>query len=202
MASYGVLGGIFDPIHYAHLAIASEALNRFNLDKVIFVPAGQPPHKKTYKTVTPEQRYLMTVIATASNPCFTVSRIEIDKPGPSYTVETMQELKATMRKEAIFYFIAGADALMELSEWREPEKIADYCSFIVATRPGYSLAELKKATTEFEAAGFPEIHVIDAPQIDISSSEIRERVKMGQPINYLVPAAVASYIQKESLYKT
>jgi len=143
----GVMGGTFNPIHYGHLVTAEEALNQFNLDRVIFVPTGLPPHKTACKLASPEDRYMMTVMATASNSHFFVSRIEIERKGKSYTIDTLKELKFNYGNSAVFYFITGADAILEILTWKNTEEIISMCKFIAATRPGYDLSrieELKK----------------------------------------------------------
>jgi len=193
----GIMGGTFDPIHYGHLVTAEEALVQFNLDSVVFMPTGRPV-RKTHRVVTPaEHRYLMTVIATASNPDFSVSRMEIDRPGPTYTVDTMLQSRETLGASAELYFITGADAVWEILTWKDTERLRDTCTFIAATRPGYDLGKFRE---EGLAEGL-ELEFMEVPALAISSTDIRARVMQRRPIRYLLPEAVASYITKNRLYK-
>lgn len=183
----GILGGTFDPIHFGHLAIAEEARECYALDAVLFIPAGAPPHKR-YQPARPEQRLLMVQLATANHPKFHVSRLEIDRPGPSYTVDTLQALHAQY-PQAELYFIIGADAALEFAGWREPGRILELAHVVAATRPGFPLAPL------------PHIALLDVPGLAISSTELRRRASEGRSLRYLVPDAVASYIAKEDIYR-
>ncbi|HWF79014.1 MAG TPA: nicotinate-nucleotide adenylyltransferase [Streptosporangiaceae bacterium] len=192
-ARIGVMGGTFDPIHYGHLAAANEAGSAFELDEVIFVPAGQPWQKADRPLAAAEDRYLMTVIATAANPLFSVSRIEIDRPGDTYTVDTLRELRAQRRPDAEFFFIIGADALSGLRTWQSPEVVLSLVHFIGLTRRGHQLAEHSLGSEQFS--------LMEMPTLDISSSICRERVRAGLPIRYLVPDNVISYISKRGLYR-
>jgi len=197
------MGGTFNPIHYGHLVTAEEAYHQFELNEVIFIPSGRPPHKEPREALPEEDRYLMTVIATASNPHFSVSRLEIDRPGPSYAIDTVRALKNLYPDSEIF-FITGADAILEILTWKEPEKLAQYCSFIAATRPGYPLDKFREALhlEKNELNKFrPKIYFMEIPALAISSTDIRRRVKEGRPIRYLVPDGVASYIYKQGFYK-
>jgi nicotinate-nucleotide adenylyltransferase len=190
----GVMGGTFDPIHYGHLVTAEEALAQFELEGVLFVPTGLP-WMKEHEVVSPaEDRYLMTVIATASNPLFRVSRIEVEREGPTYTVETLRALKA--EEDADLYFITGADAILEIVQWKDRADLFDLARFIAATRPGYDMAG-------FEVPGemSDSVTVMNIPALAISSTDIRDRVKAGRPIRYLVPEGVKSYIEKAGLYR-
>jgi nicotinate-nucleotide adenylyltransferase len=192
----GVMGGTFDPIHHGHLVAAEEARWQFDLDQVVFVPAGQPWQKPV--GVTPaEDRYQMTVIATASNPAFTVSRLEIDHPGPTYTVDTLRRLRAGQADGTRLYFIIGADAVLQIRTWKEPDQVLDQAEFIVATRPGFDLDRLVSQVPS--AAG--RIHRMEIPALAISASDLRTRVARGAPIQYLVPDGVARYIHKHALYR-
>ena len=199
----GVMGGTFNPIHNGHLAVAEEAFVQFKLNKVIFVPSGDPPHKQTEDIVAPEERYLMTVIATASNPAFVVSRMEVEREGPSYTIDTVKVLKNEYGKNCEIFFITGADAVWEILTWKDPEKLSNLCSFIAATRPGYNLAKFKKLhvlpESELEP-GMPKVYVMEVPALAISSTDIRGRIKDKRPIRYLVPEGVANYIHKRGFY--
>jgi nicotinate-nucleotide adenylyltransferase len=191
----GIMGGTFNPIHYGHLVTAEEALSQFKLDRVIFVPTGQPPHKITGKLASPEDRYLMTVMATASNSHFFVSRIETDRKGKSYTIDTLKELKFTYGESATFYFITGADAILEILTWKNPEEIITMCKFIAATRPGYNLSRIKELKITKDS-----ISIMEIPALAISSTDIRERIKTSRPIKYLLPESVCNYLLKNDLY--
>ena len=191
----GVMGGTFDPIHHGHLLTAEEAAVQFGLDEVVFVPTGHPWMKEQKEVSAPEHRYLMSVIATASNPRFSVSRIEIDRAGPTYTVDTLRELKGLDGDKVDLFFVTGADAMLEILQWKDPEEILALAHFIAATRPGYDL-------TRFEAeAPHPNVSVMNIPALAISSTDIRKRVGEGRPIRYLVPEGVESYIEKAGLYR-
>jgi nicotinate-nucleotide adenylyltransferase len=192
----GVMGGTFDPIHYGHLVTAEEARWQFQLDEVLFVPTGQPWQKPV--GVTPsEDRYLMTVIATASNPSFTVSRVEIDAPGSTYTVDTLRRLHDSVAPDDRLYFITGADAVLEILTWKDPEEVLRLAEIIAATRPGWDLSKLVDRIPA--AAG--RVHVMTMPALAISSTDLRDRVAKGTPVTYLVPEGVANYIAKRGLYR-
>jgi nicotinate-nucleotide adenylyltransferase len=190
------MGGTFDPIHYGHLVTADEARWQFDLDEVLFVPTGQP-WQKPVGVSRSEDRYLMTVIATASNPAFSVSRIEIDAPGPTYTVETLRRLRESVGSEPELFFVTGADAVLQILTWKDPEEVLRVAEVIAATRPGYELDRL--AETVPASAG--RVHLMSIPALAISSSDVRHRVGSGAPINYLVPEGVARYVQKRRLYR-
>ncbi|MGH2659201.1 MAG: nicotinate-nucleotide adenylyltransferase [Actinomycetota bacterium] len=193
----GVMGGTFDPIHNGHLLTAEEAAVQFGLDEVVFVPTGHPWMKEQKEVSAPEHRYLMSVIATASNPRFSVSRIEVDRAGPTYTVDTLRELKGLDGDKVDLFFVTGADAMLEILQWKDPEEILALAHFIAATRPGYDL-------TRFEAEAptrHPNVSVMNIPALAISSTDIRKRVGEGRPIRYLVPEGVKSYIEKAGLYR-
>jgi nicotinate-nucleotide adenylyltransferase len=193
----GVMGGTFDPVHYGHLVTAEEALVQFNLDRVLFMPTGRPVRKTHRHVSSSEDRYLMTVIATASNPDFEVSRMEIDRPGDTYTVDTMTALRAQHGVRAELYFITGADAVSEILTWKDAARFAGLCTFIAATRPGYDVVA---GASGVGAAGTSVVEYMEVPALAISSSDIRERVRARRPIRYLMPEAVASYIYKNGLY--
>ena len=193
----GVMGGTFDPIHYGHLVTAEEALVQFGLDSVLFVPTGLP-WMKEHKVVSPaEDRYLMTVIATASNPLFDVSRMEVDRDGPTYTVDTLRRLKELYGAQTELFFITGADAIEEILAWKDHEELFGLARFIAATRPGYDIA----AFVGQEPEGPPQITVMNIPALAISSTDIRARVAAGRPIRYLVPEGVKSYVEKAGIYR-
>jgi nicotinate-nucleotide adenylyltransferase len=193
----GVMGGTFDPIHYGHLETAEEALHQFDLDGVLFVPTGRP-WMKEHEVVSPaEDRYLMTVIATASNPLFSVSRLEVDRDGPTYTVDTLRGLKQELGEGVDLFFITGADAVLEILQWKDPSELFGLARFIAATRPGYDMAPLE----DVAPTDHPPIDVMHIPALAISSTDIRARVAKGEPIRYLVPEGVKSYVEKAGLYR-
>ena len=189
----GIMGGTFDPIHHGHLVAASEVAALFDLEEVIFVPTGAP-WQKTERQVSPaEHRYLMTVIATASNPRFWVSRVDIDRPGPTYTIDTIRDIQS-QRPGAELYFITGADALGQILSWKDAEQTLRLARFIGVTRPGY---ELSDAHLPIDS-----VTLLDVPAMAISSSDCRDRVAAGHPVWYLVPDGVVQYINKHRLYRT
>ena len=190
------MGGTFDPIHHGHLVTAEEALHQFALDEVVFVPTGQPWMKADREVTPAEHRYLMTVLATASNSRFTVSRLEIDRGGPTYTVETLQELRDKADGEVDLFFITGADAILEIFQWKDPDELLAQAHFIAATRPGYDLARFEREAP----TSHPNVIVMQIPALAISSTDIRGRVASGLPIRYLLPDPVVTYIEKARLY--
>ena len=193
----GVMGGTFDPIHHGHLVAAEEARWQFDLDRVVFVPTGRPWQKPV--GVSPaEDRYRMTVLATASNPAFTVSRLEVDHQGPTYTVDTLRRLRAAHPAGTRLFFITGADAVLQILTWKEPDQVLALAEFIAATRPGFDLDRLIGQVSG--AAG--RVHRIEIPALAISSSDLRTRVARGAPIQYLVPDEVARYIHDHALYQS
>ncbi|WKD58854.1 nicotinate-nucleotide adenylyltransferase [Corynebacterium caspium] len=190
----GIMGGTFDPIHHGHLVAASEVAHRFSLDKVIFVPTGQP-WQKTGRHVSPaEDRYLMTVIATASNPRFGISRVDIDRGGPTYTVDTLRDMRA-LYPQAELFFITGADALHNIITWRNWTELFELASFIGVSRPGYTLSR-DIIPPEYRS----QVFLVTVPALAISSTECRERAREGRPVWYLVPDGVVQYIAKAGLY--
>jgi nicotinate-nucleotide adenylyltransferase len=196
----GIMGGTFDPVHFGHLVTAEEALVQFNLDKVVFMPTGQPVRKTHRSVSSAEDRYLMTVIATASNPDFEVSRLEIDRPGDTYTVDTMLQLREIHGPRAEIFFISGADAVREILTWKDAARVAELCTFIAATRPGYEVASIPRELAEI--AGFtPRLETMEVPALAISSSDIRARVAARRPVRYLLPESVAAYVEKNGLYR-
>lgn len=187
----GILGGTFDPIHIGHLVAASEALHRFELDRCVLVPAGLPWQKSTYSD--PEDRMMMTTLAAATHPHLSASRIEIDRKGPTYTVETLETFRSFF-PDAKMFFIAGADAILELGTWHRVEDLATLAEVVAVTRPGSDITKLP--TPE----GWPNVHVMEIPGLAISSTDVRRRVAEGLPIDYLVPAEVARFIRERGLY--
>ena len=191
----GVMGGTFDPIHNGHLVAASEVQAWFALDEVIFVPTGDPWQKSGRVVSETEHRYLMTVIATASNPGFRVSRVDIDRGGPTYTIDTLRDLRAEL-PDAELYFITGADALADIFTWRDADELFSLAHFVGCTRPGYEMGD---HTLE----GIPEerVTIVEIPALAISSTECRDRTSRGEPIWYLVPDGVVQYVAKHVLYR-
>jgi nicotinate-nucleotide adenylyltransferase len=187
----GVMGGTFDPIHHGHLVAASEVADRFGLDEVVFVPTGQPWQKSEREVSPAEDRYLMTVIATASNPRFSVSRVDIDRGGPTYTVDTLADLHKAL-PDAQLFFITGADALAQILSWHEAAQVFRYAHFIGVTRPGYELGD--------DHLPDGAVTLIEVPAMAISSTDCRRRVEGGRPVWYLVPDGVVQYISKRHLY--
>ena len=192
------MGGTFDPIHYGHLVTAEEALVQFNLDKVVFMPTGRPVSKGRDDVSPAEDRYLMTVLATASNPDFEVSRLEIDRPGQTYTVDTLEDLRAMHGPRTDLFFITGADAVWEILAWKDPERVASLTRFIAATRPGYDLSPFRDSDIA-ELVG-ERIEFMEVPALAVSSTDIRQRVRAHRPIRYLLPESVAAYVTKNGLY--
>lgn len=195
MRRVGVMGGTFDPVHHGHLVAASEVAHRFRLDEVVFVPTGQPWQKRDRPVTPAEDRYLMTVIATAADPRFRVSRVDVDRDGPTYTVDTLRDLKAEYAAdgvEAELFFITGADALGSIASWRDSADLLELAHFVGVTRPGHTLT----------ASGLPEdsVTLVEIPALAISSTDCRERVGRGEPIRYLVPEGVVEYVAKRHLY--
>jgi nicotinate-nucleotide adenylyltransferase len=197
----GIMGGTFDPIHYGHLAAAEAVRAGLGLDKVIFIPAGNPPHKQSHIITGSEHRYLMTVLATASNPNFEVSRIEVDKDEVTYTVDTIKDLRRIYGENTEIYFITGADAVLELMTWHKIQELLTLCRFIAVTRPGFDKQELEQKIREISSKYDGEIVFVEVPLMDISSTDIRERSGCGKPVKYLLPEAVEEYIDKNGLYK-
>ncbi len=195
----GLMGGTFDPIHTGHLVLAEDVRDAFGLDEVLFIPSAQPPHKGGVATVPPEHRYVMTELATASNPFFRVSRIELDRKGPSYSWLTVTELQEKYGASTDFYFITGSDAINLLDTWHRAEDLLTRCHFIVSVREGVPLDEARLAKS-FGALAKEHIHRLMTPALEISSTDIRERIRRGASIRYIVPDAVADYISKEGLY--
>jgi nicotinate-nucleotide adenylyltransferase len=189
----GVMGGTFDPIHIGHLVAASEVAHLYDLSEVVFVPTGQPWQKTSRDVTAPEHRYLMTVLATATNPTFSVSRIDIDRPGLTYTIDTLRDI-ADARPDAELFFITGADALAQIFEWQSVDELFSLAHFVGVSRPGYDAVDL---------AGFPEgaVTLVEVPALAISSTDCRARVARGSQVWYLVPDGVVQYIEKRRLYR-
>ena len=189
----GIMGGTFDPIHHGHLVAASEVANLYDLDEVIFVPTGEPWQKSDRRVSPAEHRYLMTVIATASNPHFWVSRVDIDRAGPTFTIDTIRDI-AVQRPDAELYFITGADALAQILSWKDAEDALKLATFVGVTRPGYELTDAHLPRDS--------VTLLDVPAMAISSSDCRDRVAAERPVWYLVPDGVVQYISKHRLYRS
>lgn len=187
----GVMGGTFDPIHHGHLVAASEVADSFGLDEVVFVPTGQPWQKQD--VTQSEHRYLMTVIATASNPGFSVSRVDLDRDGPTYTIDTLRDIQR-LNPDADLYFITGADAIAQILSWRNHDELWELAHFVAVSRPGHVLS----------TDGLPveDVSQLEIPALAISSTDCRERVRGGHPVWYLVPDGVVQYIAKHHLYRS
>jgi nicotinate-nucleotide adenylyltransferase len=189
----GIMGGTFDPIHNGHLVAASEVADRFSLDEVVFVPTGQPWQKGEVAVSPAEDRYLMTVIATATNPRFQVSRVDIDREGPTYTVDTLRDLHEVYGSSADLYFITGADALEKILSWKDADQIFSLAHFVGVTRPGFALSDAHLPADT--------VSLVQVPAMAISSTDCRVRVAEGKPVWYLVPDGVVQYIAKRHLYR-
>ena len=186
----GVMGGTFDPVHFGHLVAANEAASAFGLDKVIFVPTGEPWQKQTI--TDSGHRFNMTKLAIAGNSHFDISRVDVDRPGPTYTVDTLRDIKA-QHPEAELFFITGADSISQIGSWRDSEQIWPLAHLVGVTRPGHSL--------EVPKSPHGAVSLLEIPALAISSTDIRARVESGKPIDYLLPASVIDYIQKNNLFR-
>jgi nicotinate-nucleotide adenylyltransferase len=200
----GIMGGAFDPIHIAHLVTAEEALVQFDLDQVVFMPAGDPPHKGQ-RLAPVEFRYLLTAVATASNPRFSVSRFEIEREQVSYTVDTLEHLAGIVPPGTEMFFVTGADAVLDILTWKDPARVLELSTFIAATRPGYDLARLSGLLDKLRSVTVglvPEarVKIMEVPALAISSSMIRERLASGKTVRYLVPDAVGQLVEKSGYY--
>jgi len=195
--SLAVMGGTFDPIHFGHLLMAEEARQAFDIQLVTFVPNGQPAHKKGYPVTPAEHRYAMTLLATASNPHFACSRVEIDRPGPSYSIDTIRHFRKEYPGLDHLYFITGADAILQILSWHDHESLIKECEFIAVTRPGFHLEDLPETTGSMFVK---HVKFLPIPGLDISSTMIRDRVRTGHTIKYLTTDTVVNYIMRERLY--
>lgn len=192
----GIMGGTFDPIHFGHLFVAEEARCRFGLDKVLFVPNGVPPHKKGYAITPPIHRYNMALLATHPNGAFGCSPLETTRTGPSYTVDTLMQLRA-QHPDAELFYITGVDAVADILSWKRHEEVIQLAAFIAATRPGFDLRSLKE---RLPAAYLTRILLLGSTAIGISSSDMRQRLAQGLPVRYMTPDGVIDYIRKHNLY--
>lgn len=213
----GIMGGTFDPIHNAHLAVAEEVRVALHLSRMLFIPTGQPPHKRDHRTTPAEHRLAMVERAIATNPYFTCSRIEVDWPGPSYTAETLKRLREQLGPQARFYFVMGWDSLLDLHRWYNPQGIlAELTALVAVGRPGYSSSEASNSPEDEEKLDNAEyntkleehlpgitqrLRLVQAPLLDISSTDLRQRVAQGRPIRYQTPDSVVEYIREHHLYQ-
>lgn len=198
-AAWGIMGGTFDPIHLGHLAAAESVRHDFGLEKVIFIPSGRPPHKMDGGATPPEHRYRMCLLATQDNPRFEVSDLELKRPGPSYTIQTVSELRG-LYPDVELFFITGFDAILEIVTWKDYSTLLQQCSFIAVTRPGFSIKQLDELKGRLGSELALRINMAEVPAVAISSTDIRRRVRAGKPIRYLVPEAVENYIRVNNLY--
>ena len=194
----GVLGGTFDPIHYGHLVAAQEAHDQLALERVLFVPAGHPPHKPDRAMTPARHRLRMVELAIAADRRFALSRVDVERPGPSYTVDTLTLLRAEWGPETAFFFLIGSDSLAELPTWRQPRRIIELCELAVLPRPGVRV-DLPRLEAQLPGLG-GRLHRLTMPLLGISSRALRERVRAGRPITYLTPPPVEAYIREQGLY--
>ncbi len=200
MTAIGLMGGTFDPIHFGHLRAAEEVLQGFGLEKVIFIPAGEPPHKSSDNVSSKLHRYKMTELAVRSNPNFEVSTVEIEREGLSYTVDTLSRLRQEHGDSTAFYYIVGLDAIAKIMTWKDPSRLFKLSNFVAVSRPGYSLSFLTDLRETLGDTFLSKIHVFSTTLLAIASTEIRRMVRCGESIRYLVPVQVMDYIEKERLY--
>jgi nicotinate-nucleotide adenylyltransferase len=193
----GILGGTLDPVHHGHLFAAEEVRATYGLDRVLFIPCGHAPHKDERRIAPAEHRYEMCALATGSNPGFAVSRVEIDRPGPSYTIDTLRELRTIRGGDTELFLIIGADALLEIDTWHQPDAVLTEARCLAVPRPGSELSGLASVIGKERAA---RVEVMDLPGLEISATDIRCRVREGRPIRYLTPDAVVAYIAENGLY--
>lgn len=194
----GIMGGTFDPIHYGHLVTAETVYDAFHIEKIIFIPTGNPAHK--HVSLGSNHRLEMTKMAIAENEKFELSTIEIDREGHTYTVDTIEELKTTFDDDTVIYFIMGADSIHQLKQWKDAKRLLSLCEFIGVTRPGYDKKGVEQAVAELNETYGTKIHFLEVPALDISSSDIRDRMKHRLSIRYLLPDCVIAYINQFQLY--
>nr|WP_207707093.1 nicotinate-nucleotide adenylyltransferase [Heliorestis acidaminivorans] len=197
----GIMGGTFDPIHYGHLVTAESAAEQFELSPVIFVPSGRPPHKREHLVTDPIERLRLTELATLSNPRFSTSSLEVERTGYSYAIDTVQWFHHHYGPTVDLYFITGADAIVEIMSWHKVERLIQYCQFIAVYRPGYAREQLHNTISQWSEEFSRRIHLIEVPALAISSTDIRNRLKKGRSIKYLVPEPVEHYIKEHLLYR-
>lgn len=195
-----VMGGTFDPIHYGHLVAAETVREELGVERVLFIPSGRPPHKQKTRVAGDEHRYLMTVLATASDPYFEVSRMEIDRPGMTYTIDTIRSLRTQCAEDCIIYFITGADAAAEIISWKDPQELVKMCRIVAVTRPGYDKSKIFYGLIKAQIP--PDSFIfLEVPALSISSTDIRNRVSVGKSVRFILPESVEQYIKKFGLYK-
>jgi nicotinate-nucleotide adenylyltransferase len=196
----GILGGTFDPVHLGHLLVAEAARESLRLERVVFMPAGQP-WLKAHRVLTPgHHRLRMAELAVADNPAFQASHLEVDRPGPTYTVDTLEVLRAELGPEVRLHFILGQDALLDFHRWKSPERVLELCRLAVVPRPGRQALEWEEIFTRYSLP-VGQVTQLTAPQVDISGTDLRRRVTQGRSIRYMVPDAVAAYIREQGLYR-
>lgn len=195
----GIMGGTFNPIHLGHLMIAEVAYEAFNLEQVIFVPAYKPPHKDK-EVISPEHRYAMTQEAVRDNPHFSISDVEMKRNGPSYTVDTIRYFKDLYGPDADFYFIAGTDSIQDLPNWRYIDELLDLCYFIGAMRPEGS-EQVDAVIDTFGQKGREKIHLLEVPEMKLSATYLRKRLRRGETVRYMLPKCVVDYIETHHIYK-
>jgi len=198
---YAIMGGTFDPIHFGHLAAAEGVREKLNCQKVIFIPSGNPPHKKNRILTDSSHRYHMTELAAASNPDFEVSDIEINRNGYTYTLDTIKHLRKLYGEAVELLFITGADALLEIETWYKVEELLKLCGFVAVTRPGYDKSKLEQKLHDLQSKYNSELHIVDVPGLNISSTELRYRIQQDISIRYLVPEEIRAYINSHCLYR-
>jgi len=196
----GILGGTFDPVHHGHLILADDVRQKFSLDKVVFIPSGMPPHKAVSSVTEAEHRFNMVRIAVSTNTGFEVSRIEIDRSGYTYTIDTLTQLKREYGDDTELLFIIGADVVNDLLTWKNYEMVFGMCGFIAVLRPGFDNESFVKRINWLEETYKAKIYTTDTPLIEISSTIIREKLQRGQSIKYLVPESVEAYVTENGLY--
>lgn len=197
----GIMGGTFDPIHYGHLVLAEYIKCEFVLDKIVFIPTGIPPHKIGLKISSNDDRYEMTSLAIASNPDFEISDIEMNSKEISYTINTLRKLKSQMDPETELFFITGADAIFDLEFWKDVDLLLASFHIIAGTRPGHKNRELDQRITMLNEKYHSDIQMVEIPDIAVSSTDIRNRVREGKTVKYLVPESIEKFIIEHGLYK-
>lgn len=197
----GIMGGTFDPIHYGHLFIAECARHKFNLDEILFIPSGLPVHKRRNNISEPRHRLTMTQLAIQCNPYFKISTIETDRSGPTYTIDTLRMLHSQQKSPQEYYFITGADAILEILTWKDVDEIFELCHFIAVTRPGFSFDDMNQVKQGLKMNQIKRIHIYETAGILVSSTDIRQRAVNDEPIKYLVPEQVEKYIIENKLYR-
>lgn len=197
----GIMGGTFDPIHYGHLVLAEGVRDSLDLEKILFIPTGDPPHKRDRQVTPARTRLAMVKLAIADNPWFETSDMEVRRPGTSYTVDTLERLRDAYGDACEWYFITGADAIVDILSWKDVERIADLCAFVAAARPGTNKERLRNFLDDLPGYLQNKVHVIQVPALQISSTDIRRKVSAQRTVRYLLPAAVETYIHRHGLYR-